>query len=96
MINISSLPLKELEEAIKTNREFYFICGYTDDIIKTSILKLFCSVATNEFVISYKNPNYGKYIDGTSKMNFSQCCPVSECFLTGKAVRQYKAKLMLV
>ena len=89
MTNISKLPLSEIEEAIKTGKEFYFICGYTDHIIKTSILKIFCNVSMDEFMIGYKNPNHGEYIKGTEKINFSQCCPVTECFQSEEAVQQY-------
>jgi hypothetical protein len=90
MANISNISLLELESAINNSNEFYFICGYTDDIIKTSILKVFCNTATSKFSISYRNTNHGAYILGTEKNNYTQCCPVDECFLTESSAQQYK------
>ena len=53
------MSLHDLENSINISDRFYFICGYTDEIIKTSILKVFCNTATSKFSISYKNPTMG-------------------------------------
>lgn len=84
------MSLHDLENSINIGDRFYFICGYTDEIIKTSILKVFCNTATSKFSISYKNPNHEAYISGTGKNNFSQCCSINECFLTEESAQQYK------
>lgn len=84
------MSLHDLENSINIGDRFYFICGYTDEIIKTSILKVFCNTATSKFSISYKNPNHRAYISGTEKNNFTQCCSINECFLTEESAQQYK------
>ena len=78
MTNISRLPLEQLEEAIKKERQFWFV-GHDNRIFNSKINKVFCNPSSG-MQLSVFDEELSKVIEGYKYLNASQIVHINQCF----------------